>query len=107
MLDLLKACLVILVAMSIQDVTGTICVVAEAEGKARLAGLTDAAGDIGRALTASVTTDAILHGLGVHSVVILAVLALTSYNVTKRTTDWSKRLKSGPVNPPPPHSVSE
>ena len=88
--------------MAIQDFTGTVMVVAEAEGKARLAGAMDAAGDVARALTASVTTDAILHGLGLHSAVILTTLALTSYNVTSRTTKWSRKLKAGPVNPVPP-----
>lgn len=100
--DLVKACLVIVVAMTVQDVTGTVCVVAEADGQGRLAGLMDAAGDVGRALTMSVTTDAIIHGIGVHSVTILAVTALTSYNVTSRTTKWARKLKAGPVNPLPP-----
>ena len=62
----------------------------------------DALGDVGRAVTASITTDALLAGIGLRSVVTLAAVALTSYNVTKRSTAWSRRLKAGPVNPVPP-----
>ena len=104
-LDLVKACLVVAACMAVQDFTGTVLVVAEAEGHSRLAGLMDAAGDVARAATVSVTTEAIVSGLGVHSAVILATLALTSYNVTSRTTRWSRRLKAGPVNPVPPDLV--
>ena len=101
-LGLIKACLVVAACMAVQDFTGTVLVVAEAKGRARLAGLMDSAGDVARAATASVTTEAILGGLGIHSAVILATLALTSFVVTSRTTTWSRKLKAGPVNPLPP-----
>lgn len=88
--DLLWTCLVVMLAMAAQDVLGTVLTIAEARGKDRLAGLMDAGGDVARAVTNSVAVDAILHGVGLHSVLVLATLAVTSYNTTRQTTKWAR-----------------
>ena len=85
------------VSMAVQDVLGTLCVVAEARGRGHLAGLMDALGDVARVVGLVYGGGEIaVHGWNGHAVAILAVMVATSYVVTRVTTQWARRLAVNP-----------
>lgn len=80
-------------AMAAQDVLTTVCVIAEARGRAHLAGLMDAAGDVARTVgTVFGAGEIAIHGWNTQALEILAVMAGTSYVATMLTTRWAKTL---------------
>lgn len=85
----------ILVALSmlLKDAVGTIMVVAEARGRAILAGTLDAMGDLANVLcTVFGAGEIVLHGWGWAAVEILAVMMATSFVATSLSVRWGRRL---------------
>lgn len=92
-MNLAVALVAVALSMAAQDFLGTVCVVAEARGRAHLAGLMDAAGDVARVICVVFGAGEItVHGWNARAVLILAVMAATSYATTRATTSWSRKL---------------
>ena len=76
MLAILLAC----GAMALKDMLGTFLVIAEARGRAVLAGALDAAGDLALILVTLAGAGAVIvHGWTVHTMIILAAMMATSF----------------------------
>lgn len=81
-------------SMLLQDVLGTVLVVAEARGRPLLAGAMDSAGDVARITTMGISLDVILkRGWCWQSVAVVAVIACTSFVATSLTTHFARRLQ--------------
>lgn len=92
--------IVVALAMGITDVLGTLLVVAEARGRARLAGSLDALSDVSRIVYTADGVSAITHGINGRTMATLAVICSTSFVATSTTTSWARRLKEQKVPDP-------
>lgn len=89
-MTLVWACL----AMALRDCFATLLVICEARGRALLAGLLDAAGDLASILvTVLAAGQIILHGWSAHSIVVLAAVMLTSFAGTALWTRVGQRIE--------------
>ena len=90
-MNFLIAVIVVVTSMAVKDVLGTTLVIAEASGKARLAGLMDALGDVANFIFMAVGLDTIYaNGFNWKSAILIGAICLTSYNTTRLTTKWLK-----------------
>jgi hypothetical protein len=81
-------------SMAVRDSLATLLVVAEARGRAVLAGLLDAAGDIaGIAVMVLGAGEVIVHGLNAQTLAVLAALMVTSFFTTLAATTVGRRIK--------------
>lgn len=85
--------------MAVRDAFGTILTIAEARGRAVLAGVCDAAGDLaGVFVTIFAAGQVIIHGWTWHSIVVLAAVMITSFVGTMFWTRVGRKIK---VSEPP------
>jgi hypothetical protein len=76
----MSAVLLACVAMAFKDAIGTLLVIAEARGRAVLAGVLDAAGDFAMILvTLAGAGEVIVHGWTTRTAAILAAMMVTSF----------------------------
>jgi hypothetical protein len=79
--------------MGFKDAAGTLLVIAEARGRAVLAGFLDAAGDLAQVLVVLFGAGQIIeHGLDGQSVAVLVVICITSFCGTIIWTKVGTRL---------------
>lgn len=91
MLDIVAAC----GSMVLRDGVGTLLTVAEARGRALLAGVLDALGDLaGIAVTVFGAGAIITHGFTAHTAVLITAMCLTSLVGTTGFTTLSRRIKA-------------
>lgn len=89
------AVLVACVAMAGKDCLGTLLVVAEAKGRARLAGLLDSLGDLANVVCTVVGAGAVIKGgVTVHTSTVLGAMMLTSFVGTAYWTKLGRRIKN-------------
>lgn len=82
------------VAMAARDAIGTLMTVAEARGRAKLAGILDAAGDLAGVICTVVGAGAVIKGgLTVHTVEVLGAMMFTSLVGTTYWTKLGRRIK--------------
>lgn len=87
------ALLWVALAMLAKDAIGTVMVVAEARGRALLAGTLDAASDAANVVsTAFGAGEIILHGWNGQAALILAVMMVTSFVATTVSVAYGRRL---------------
>lgn len=68
------------VSMAVRDCLGTFLTIAEARGRAVLAGACDALGDLASiAVTVVGAGTVITHGLSAHSLLVIAAMTITSF----------------------------
>jgi hypothetical protein len=89
-MTLLLLCAGAALAMAAQDYCGTLCVIAEAHGRAHQAGLWDAAGDAARISTAAISVDAVLHHGPTYAAPVIATVMAVSYLVTSTVVRHSR-----------------
>lgn len=81
-------------SMAAKDAFGTLLVIAESRGKALLAGVLDAGGDLALvAVTVCGAGQVIEHGLDGQSIAVLAVIMATSFAGTMFWTHVGQRIK--------------
>lgn len=86
------ALLLVAVSMAAQDILATLCTIAEAQGRAMVAGAMDAAGDAARLVGYALGAGEIaVHGWNLYAAEVLAVMAATSFLATSATTRWAHR----------------
>jgi len=84
--------------MALKDMLGTLLVIAEARGRAVLAGALDAASDLAMILvTLAGAGEVIVHGWTVHTASLLAAMMVTSFFGTLYWTRVGQKL--GARNP--------
>lgn len=89
--------LIVAMSMAAKDATGTLLTVAEAKGRAWLAGILDSAGDLASVVcTAYGAGEIILHGWSARSVEILLVMCTTSLFGTAFWTKVGRNIKEVP-----------
>jgi hypothetical protein len=87
-------------SMVLKDACGTLLVIAEARGRALLAGLLDAAGDLALVLTTLFGAgQVIVHGWDARSFEVLGVIMLTSLLGTTFWTRVGRRITDHGGNP--------
>lgn len=80
-------------SMAVRDMLGTLLVVAEARGRAWLAGTLDALGDVAAvAVTVTAAGPVLARGLDRRSVAVLAVMCITSFLGTALWTRVGQRM---------------
>lgn len=81
------------VGMALRDAFGTFLTVAEARGRANLAGVCDALGDGASILTITYGAgEVVVHGWTAHTVGIVATIMLVSFVGTRLWTRLSRRI---------------
>ena len=91
-MTLVLTLLAVSLSMAAQDVLATLCVIYEARGRAVLAGVMDAAGDVARLVGYVVGAgEIVVNGWNARAVAIVAVMAATSFVATSATTRWANR----------------
>lgn len=90
MLSILLAC----IAMAFRDMLGTFLTVAEARGRAWLAGGLDAAGDLASILVTVAGAGAVIEdGVTGHTIALLAAMTTTSFFGTTLWTKLGQRIQ--------------
>lgn len=90
--------LLAVLAMALKDALGVGLVVAEARGRAWLAGVFDAAGDLATILVTLAGAGAVIvHGWTLHTIAILAAMTITSLLGTAYWTRFCRRIKERPA----------
>lgn len=91
MLQIILAC----VGMAARDCLGTLLVIAEARGRAVMAGALDATGDLASILVTVVGAgEVITHGLTPHTIILLAAMTVTSFVGTTIFTKLGQRISA-------------
>jgi hypothetical protein len=90
MLSIVLAC----AAMALRDMLGTFLVVAEAKGRAWLAGALDALGDLATILVTIAGAGVVIqHGWTWHAILVLGCMMLVSLVGTAAWTTLGRRIK--------------
>ena len=89
------AILAAVLAMAAKDALGTFLVVAEAKGRAHLAGLLDCAGDLANLACTVIGAGAVIRGgITAHTAALVVAMMATSYVGTAYWTKLGRRIET-------------